>query len=163
MGARRRGGQDATGREATPPAATGSVDVADLRARIVRDFAAKLDKYLPESGDLGPWRTFVRTFPELFVGGKLAEMEAALSSDMQAVSRAVIESRIEADPVRVPAERPVCPRCGRPVRSVDLDRSAHRVTIFGKVHYTRAYAPCRASGVAFSPSGHCVGLRQGLL
>jgi hypothetical protein len=149
MGARRRGGQDATGREATPPAATGSVDVADLRARIVRDFAAKLDKYLPESGDLRPW--------------KLAEIEAALSTDMQAVSRAVIESRIEADPVRVPAERPVCPRCGRPVRSVDLDRSAHRVTIFGKVHYTRAYAPCHACGVAFSPSGHCVGLRQGLL
>lgn len=122
---------------------------AELRKAVLERFSRKLDKYLPEEGPLRPW--------------KLAQIEAALSRDMDEIARDVIESRIYVDPARVPEKKPTCPKCGKPVRSVDWDRSAHRITIFGKVHYRRAHAPCHACGVAFSPSGHCVRHRQGLL
>lgn len=130
-------------------ASTDTATSEELRERVLERFTRKLDKYLPEEGELRPWT--------------ISQIEDALSKDMNDIARDVIESRIDVDPERVPEERPSCPVCGKPVRRVDWERSAHRITTFGKVHYRRAYARCHACGVAFSPSGHCVRLRQGLL
>lgn len=78
---------------------------------------------------------------------------------MDDIARDVIECRVEADPDRAPERRPRYPRCGRSVRRVDSERSAHRVTTFGRVGYRRAHARCHACGAASSLSGDCVGLR----
>ncbi len=122
---------------------------AELRRRVLERFSGKLDKYLPRGGELKPWT--------------ISAIETALSEDMNDIARDVIESRIDVDPERIPHEKPVCPICRKPVRSVAWERPTHKITIFGKIHYRRAYAPCHACGVAFSPSGHRVRLRQGLL
>ncbi len=124
-------------------------EAAEFHRAVLGRIEKKLDKYLPEEGELRPWT--------------ISELEAALSVDMNDIARDVIESRIDIDPSRVPEKKPVCPVCGKPVGSVVRERSAHKTTAFGRLSYKRTYAACHACGVAFSPSGHCVRIRQGLL
>jgi hypothetical protein len=70
---------------------------------------------------------------------------------MDELARDVIESCIKVHPERVP-ERPVCPKCGKEVRTIERERSTHKHVVFGPVRYQRTYATCHACGVAFSPS-----------
>jgi hypothetical protein len=121
---------------------------AELRRAVLDRFARKLDKYLPESGDAGPW--------------KLGEMELALLDDMNEVACGVIESRIGADPNRT-VEKPKCPECGLALGGLKRDRTTHKQTLFGPIRYSRTYGTCQACGLAFSPSGEVFRLRQGLL
>jgi hypothetical protein len=127
---------------------TGVGDVKALRARLVERFAGKLDQYLPESGELRTWT--------------VSEIEEALSKDMNEMARDVIESRIQVDPRREPRESPRCPECGRVLGGLNA-RRAHRHTILGPVELTRSTGYCQACDLAFSPSGHRVALRKGLL
>ena len=121
---------------------------AEARTEIIDRFAEKLDKYLPESGELRPW--------------KLAEIELALLEDMNELAREIIESRIGVDPRRV-VKKPRCPDCGRALGGVKRERSTHKQTLFGRLKYSRTYGVCRPCGAAFSPSGERLELRQGLL
>ena len=123
-------------------------DAGTRRAEVMERFQRKLDKYLPEEGELRPW--------------KLAEIEAELLKDMHELARDIMESRIDVDPRRV-VEKPRCPDCGRALAGVDHSRSAHKQTIFGPMRFTRTYGVCHACRVAFSPSGQRLELRQGLL
>ena len=122
-------------------------DVAAARARIDAEIKRRLDAYLPAQGSLKPW--------------KISEIEVALQKDMQELSCAVIQARLGVDPSRVRA-KPRCPQCGRKLMGVH-DEHTHKHTIFGPLEYTRTYGYCHSCGVAFSPSGQRVGLRQGLL
>jgi hypothetical protein len=107
-----------------------------------------LDRYLPGSGELQPW--------------KLAQIESALSEDCHKLARQIVEARIEVDPLRDPQPGMRCPDCGYAMAG-DAARKTHKKTIFGTIYYTRAYGYCRSCGAAFSPSGESVGLRTGLL
>jgi hypothetical protein len=131
--------------------AQGTADASELakqRARLLSEFEKVLGRYLPESGELKPW--------------KLAEIEAALSEDGHRLLRQLLEARIEVDPLRQVHETIRCPECGHALPG-DRDRRTHKKTIFGTIYYTRAYGYCRSCGAAFSPSGERVELRQGLL
>jgi hypothetical protein len=72
--------------------------IADARSAVLRRFAEKLDKYLPEQGPLKPWT--------------ISEIETALIDDMRDVGCAVVKARIDVDESRVPPEKPKCPACG---------------------------------------------------
>jgi hypothetical protein len=121
---------------------------AELRRAVLERFARKLDKYLPESGELAPW--------------KLGEIELKLLDDMNELACGIIESRIGADPKRT-LEKPKCPGCGLALAGVKRDRATHKQTLFGPIRYSRTYGTCQACGLAFSPSGEVFRLRQGLL
>ena len=123
-------------------------DVKAARAAVMERVARKLDRYLPESGELRAWT--------------ISEIEDALIEDMNEIAREVIESRLGVDPDRV-IDKPRCPDCGRALMGVDRERSTHTHTRLGPIRYARTYGVCRPCGVAFSPSGHRVALRQGLL
>ena len=120
---------------------------AARRRQLVERFARKLDKYLPESGELRKWT--------------ISDIETALLGDMTELARDVIEARIDVDPARAPKETPHCPDCGAALASRQVP--THRHTLFGRIGYARAYGHCPACGRAFSPSGLGVRLRQGLL
>ena len=126
----------------------GTKDVRAARAAVMERVARKLDRYLPESGELRGWT--------------ISEIEDALIEDMNELARDVIESRLGVDPERV-VDRPRCPDCGRALMGVDRERATHKHTRLGPIRYARTYGVCRPCGAAFSPSGHRVELRQGLL
>lgn len=126
----------------------GRTTAAEGRRQILDRFAERLDKYLPEGGELKPW--------------KLAEIELALLDDMNELACDIIESRMGVDPRRI-VEKPHCPDCGRALGGVKRERSTHKQTLFGPIRYGRTYGTCHACGVAFSPSGDRLELRQGLL
>jgi len=128
--------------------ANASKGVAAKRAAVLERVARKLDKYLPESGELRPWT--------------ISEIESALLKDINEIARDVIASRLEVDPARV-VDKPRCPDCGKSLEGLKHARKTHRQVIFGPIHYARTCGICHACGVAFSPSGQRVGLRQGLL
>lgn len=130
---------------ATDDSAAGT---AERRKAVLERFAGKLDKYLPESGELRPW--------------KLAEIELALLDDMNELALDIMGSRIGVDPERCP-EKPRCPDCGRALGGVRRRSRTHKHTLFGRLRYARTYGVCQACGLAFSPSGDRVELRQGLL
>jgi hypothetical protein len=116
------------------------------RAAVLRKFADKLDKYLPEQGPLKPWT--------------ISEIETALTVDMREVACAVIEARIGIDGNRVPPEKPKCPGCGAALSS--RVTPVHRHLMLGRIRYEREAGHCPACGGAFSPSGLGVVLRRGL-
>jgi hypothetical protein len=108
----------------------------------------KLDKYLPESGELRSWT--------------ISEIEDALLEDMKDVAVDIVESRLLLDPRCNPVQRPVCPKCGRALAGIDV-RSTRRKTLIGPIQYERFVGYCQACGLAFSPSGRSVEIRRGLL
>ena len=124
------------------------VSASALRRQIVERFMRKLDKYLPESGRLRPWT--------------ISEIEQELLQDSLEIAREVLEARIQVDPDRVPAEKPRCPKCGRALMGL-RDQATHKQTIFGPIRFERSRGYCRPCGAAFSPSGHVVEVRRGLL
>ena len=129
-------------------AANAATDAAAKRAAVLERIARKLDKYLPESGELRPWT--------------ISEIEKSLLVDINEIARDVIEARLEVDPARV-VDKPRCPDCGKSLEGLKRARKTHRQVIFGPIRYARTCGICHACGVAFSPSGQRLGLRQGLL
>ena len=127
---------------------TAPVDTAALRDEVAGRFMRKLDKYLPGSGELRPWI--------------ISEIERELLTDALELARDVLEARIRVDPVRAPAEKPACPKCGRALMGL-RDQATHKQTLVGPIRFERAYGYCRPCGAAFSPSGHGVEVRRGLL
>jgi uncharacterized protein with PIN domain len=127
---------------------TEKVSTSALRQQITERFTRKLDKYLPESGQLRPWT--------------ISEIEQELLKDSMEIARDVLEARIQVDPLRVPAEKPRCPRCDRALMGL-RDQATHKQTIFGPIRFERSHGYCRSCGAAFSPSGHVVEVRRGLL
>lgn len=125
-----------------------SADVAALRTKVQERIDRKLDKYLPVSGELRDWT--------------ISEIEESLLTDLLEVARDVIEARLHVDPKRVVA-KPRCPDCGKALAGVDRERPTHKQTRAGPIRYARTYGVCHACGVAFSPSGQSMALRQGLL
>jgi hypothetical protein len=120
----------------------------DVQGR-VQDLAAGIvNRYLPKSGPLRKWT--------------ISEIEQSLLGDMGRLARALIEARLEVDPVRV-VEKPRCPDCGRALGGVGSEVQTHRHTLFGTIRYRRTYGVCRPCRAAFSPSGQRVVFRQGLL
>lgn len=128
--------------------ANASKGVTAKRGEVLERIVRKLDKYLPESGELRPWT--------------ISEIESALLDDVNEIARDVIEARLEVDPARV-VDKPRCPDCGKSLKGLKRARKTHRQVIFGPIRYARTCGICHACGVAFSPSGQRVGLRQGLL
>ena len=131
------------------------------RAAIMERVARKLDKYLPESGELRKWT--------------ISTIEDALIEDMNEIARDIIHTRLDVDPDRV-VEKARCPDCGRALMGVDRERSTHTHTRLGPIGFSRTVGYCRPCGAAFSPpadrnrrrsgrsgSGQRVELRQGLL
>jgi hypothetical protein len=118
------------------------------RRRLLDRFAERLDEYLPESGELAPW--------------KLGEMELALLDDMNELACKIMEARIGADPRRI-VKKPRCPECGQALGGVKRGRPTHKQTLFGPIGYSRTYGTCQACGLASSPSGEVFRLRRGLL
>jgi uncharacterized protein with PIN domain len=123
-------------------------DVKAARAVLMERMAQKLDRYLPESGELRAWT--------------ISEIEDALIEDMNELARDIVHARLGVDPDRV-VEKPRCPDCGRALMGVDRERSTHTHTRLGPIRYARTVGYCRSCGAAFSPSGQRVELRQGLL
>jgi len=121
--------------------------VRQKRAALVAHFMGKLDRYLPESGELKSWT--------------ISEFERALMDDVLELGRQMAEARIEVDPLRAPAQAR-CPQCGRALMGHGTEPT-HRQTLFGPLRFERAYGYCRPCGSAFSPTGQRVGLRRGLL
>ena len=129
-------------------AANAATDTAAKRAAVLERIARKLDRYLPESGELRPWT--------------ISEIESALLTDVNEIARDVIEARLEVDPARV-IDKPRCPGCGKSLKGLKHARKTHRQVIFGPIQFSRTYGICHDCGVALPPSGQRVGLRQGLL
>ena len=127
---------------------TAPVETVALREQVAGRFMRKLDKYLPESGELRGWT--------------ITEIERELLADAFDLARDVLEARIHVDPARAPAEKPRCPKCGRALMGL-RDQATHKHTVLGPIRYERAYGYCRPCGAAFSPSGHSVEVRRGLL
>ncbi len=123
-------------------------DAGAVRGLVVQRILRKLDRYLPESGALRSWT--------------ISEIEDSLLQDMKEIACDIVESRLLLDPLREPAERPVCPKCGRALAGIDV-RPTHRKTMIGPIRYERMVGYCQACGLAFSPSGHGVEIRRGLL
>ena len=88
------------------------------RQRLIEDFTERLGKYLPESGEPGPW--------------KLAETELSLLEDMNELARYIIESRIAADPTQT-VGGPSYPGFGRALAAPDRGSVGHTQTLFGPV------------------------------
>lgn len=124
------------------------VDTPTLREQVAERFMRKLDKYLPESGELRAWT--------------ISEIERELVTDALDLARDVLEARIQVDPRRAPPEKPRCPKCGRALMGL-RDQATHKQTLVGPIRFERAYGYCRPCGAAFSPSGHGVEVRRGLL
>jgi len=127
---------------------TAPVETVALREQVAGRFMRKLDKYLPESGELRGWT--------------ITEIERELLADALDLARDVLEARIQVDPARAPAEKPRCPKCGRALMGL-REQAAHKHTVLGPIRYERAYGYCRPCGAAFSPSGQRVEVRKGLL
>jgi hypothetical protein len=127
--------------------ALSKAEVAAKRAAVLAQFQEKLERYLPESGELKSWT--------------ISAWEQALVGDLLEVGRAVTEARIAVDPLRVP-ESARCPACGR-VLMGHARQGAHKQTLFGPLQFERTYGYCRPCRSAFSPSGSRVGFRRGLL
>ena len=123
-------------------------EVPVARAAVMERVARKLDKYLPESGELSPWT--------------ISKIEDALIKDMNEIARDIIQARLDVDPDRV-ADKPRCPDCGHALMGVAEERSTHKHTRLGPIGFTRTVGYCRPCRAAFSPSGQRVELRQGLL
>lgn len=123
-------------------------DSAAVRDLVVQRMLRKLDKYLPASGELRSWT--------------ISEIEDSLLQDMKEIACDIVESRLLLDPLREPAERPVCPKCGRALAGIDV-RPTRRKTMIGPIRYERFVGYCQACSLAFSPSGHSVAVRRGLL
>jgi hypothetical protein len=130
------------------PAAKSATDVATARQLVLERVKRKLDKYLPESGELRPWT--------------ISEIEEALLADMTEIACDIVEARIAHDPAREPAAKPLCPKCGRAMAGMHV-RSTHKKTMIGPIAYERTVGYCQACSLAFSPSGLGVELRRGLL
>lgn len=130
-----------------PRRAASKEAVLALRAAVSAKFAEKLERYLPESGELEAWT--------------ISGWEEALMADLLEVGQAVTEARLEVDPLRVP-EQARCPRCGRALMG-HARQGTRKQTLFGPLRFERTYGYCRPCGSAFSPSGQRVGLRRGLL
>ena len=128
--------------------ATAIQDVQAGRAAIMERVARKLDRYLPESGELRKWT--------------ISEIEDALIKDMNEIARDIIHARLDVDPDRV-VKKARCPDCGRALMGVAGERSTHKHTRLGPIGFSRTVGYCRPCGAAFSPSGQRVELRQGLL
>lgn len=122
-------------------------EVVARRKQMLDRFARKLEKYLPETGEMKSWT--------------ISELEKSLLDDVTALARDVIELRLEVDPKRVSEKSPRCPDCEAALLSRLVP--AHKHTLFGVVRYERTYGHCPACGRAFSPSGLGVRLREGLL
>jgi hypothetical protein len=149
-GMRKEGGTQMTVRPRSPQAeGKTQAELASLREAVMERFARKLDKYLPRKGELRKWT--------------ISEIEAELLKDVTQLARDVIEARIEVDPARVSKDSPRCPDCGRVLGGIAREQATNKQTIFGRIRYARTYGICRPCGVAFSPSGQRVALRQGLL
>jgi hypothetical protein len=103
------------------------VNTADLRERLAERFVRKLDKYLPESGELRPWT--------------ISEIERELAADALDLARDVLEARIQVDPARAPAGKPRCPECGRALMGL-RDQATHKQTLIGPTRFERAYGCC---------------------
>lgn len=54
-----------------------------------------------------------------------------------------------------------CPKCGKAAQG--KRRRTHRKLLFGEVSFHRTHCYCAHCGASFSPSGHGLALRQGLL
>jgi uncharacterized protein with PIN domain len=124
------------------------IDPAVLHKELLGRWAERLEKYLPSSGDLRNW--------------DISTIEVALVEDMAQTARDVIEMRIRADPVREPEQKPRCPSCGHALMGLRPE-ATHRHTLFGPIRFERLYGYCPACSRAFSPSGHSVEIRAGLL
>jgi len=111
-------------------------------------FRQTVEKYLPSSGALHPW--------------KLAEIEIQLHQDLDLLAKALLEARLALDPLATDRSRLRCPHCDRALGGVGFERT-HKKTVFGVIAYRRTYGVCPACGGAFSPSGQGVGRRHGLL
>ena len=123
-------------------------DPAVLHKQLLSRFSERLEKYLPSAGELRDW--------------DISSIEASLVEDVAQTARDVIEMRIRADPVREPEEQPRCPTCRRALMGLRPE-ATHRHTLFGPIRFERLYGYCPACRRAFSPSGHSVEIRAGLL
>ena len=136
-------------------------DVKAARAAVIERMARKLDRYLPESGELRKWT--------------ISEIETALIEDMNELARDMVHARLGVDPDRV-VDKPRCPDCGRALMGVHRERSTHVHTRLGPIGFARTVGYCRPCGAAYAPpvdrnrrrsgrsgSGQRVELRQGLL
>ena len=95
-------------------------DAAALREQVAARFARKLDKYLPESGELRPWT--------------ISEIERELLADALGLARDLLEARIQVDPARAPEEKPCCPKCGRALMGL-RDQATHKQTLVGPIRF----------------------------
>ena len=69
-------------------------DVKAARAAVIERMARKLDRYLPESGELRKWT--------------ISEIETALIEDMNELARDMVHARLGVDPDRV-VDKPRAP------------------------------------------------------
>jgi uncharacterized protein with PIN domain len=123
-------------------------DLKAARAAVMERMVCKLNRYLPESGELRKWT--------------ISEIEDALIEDMNEIARDIVHARLDVDPERV-VKKARCPDCGRALMGVAGQRSTHKQTRLGPIEFARTVGYCRPCGAAFSPSGQRVELRQGLL
>ena len=114
-------------------------DREDLRQQFMEMAGKMFDSMLPPDG----------SFPDTTIN----EIEDRVVSEGRELERNLVETRMELEGEAEEKEVAICPKCRKPMRTVEKGVRRALETTVGEVDYGRDYCACDRCEVAFPPDG----------